>query len=322
MRKSYKLPLNTIVLLAVFIVSLGVSGVSLASDSVVIKKLDIKNKLLFLRNGDVWAYNFENKSEKRLTYCRNIRNYAVSADATKIAYVRDLKKLFIYDTESGVEDFIAETTTDASQPSFSPLGDKIALIGYTKDKVESRFSYFMKPVKQHVRHILIVNVKTKNIEDVTQDIPFQHSQVSWSPDGRWLSFASYRFGVLDKLNLFSSKNWSVYLMDLGNSKHKTTEISGGMSSVWLNNYQVVVSEGVAANVLSAYDVKTKTIKPMTMFQAGFSSPIFSFDGMNNEVVYYETGLGTDDTGLIRSHNIKTNKIEDVVMIAGVPLYVR
>jgi hypothetical protein len=116
-------------------------------------------------------------------------------------------------------------------------------------------------------------------------VAFPHSQVKWSPDGKWLSFASFRFGFFDKLYPFSDKKWGVYLMDLSNSKHKTTEISRGMSSVWLSSDQVVVSDGVAANVLSIYDIKTKTLKPSTMIQAGFSPALFALGGVNNEIVY-------------------------------------
>jgi hypothetical protein len=315
------LRLITVVLVSIVIVVFGVSGVSLASDATKIKKSDIQNKLLFLRNDDIWAYNVENKSEKRLTSSRDIRNYTVSADATKIAYIRALKKLYVYDTESGAETFIADVTTDASQPSFSPLGDKIALISHTKEEMDVRLSYFFKPVKERVRHIIIIDIKFKKIDDVTQDVPFPHSQVKWSPDGRWISFASFRFGFFDKLYPFSAKKWAVYLMDLSNSKHKTTEIGGGMSSVWISSDQVVISDGVAANVLSFYDIKTKTLKPSTMIQAGFSPALFTLGGMNNEIVYYETAEGPD-SGLIRSHNIKTNKTEDVVMDAAVPLYVK
>ena len=271
---------------------------------------------MFLRNDDIWAYNFENKTEKRLTYYGDIRNYAISADATKLAYVRALKKLLVYDTESGVEDLIAELVTDASQPSFSPSADKIALIGLTKEPVEFRFSYFQKPVMQRVRHILIVDVKTKNVEDVTRDIPFQHSQVCWSPNGRWLSFASYRFGILDKLNPFSSKSWSVYLMDLSDSSHKTIEISGGMNSAWLNKDQIIVLEGI-------YNVGTKTItdKPAATYPAGLS-PLF-YGGVNNEVVYYEvTPADPDENALIRSRNLQTNQTEDVVKNVNAPQYVK
>ncbi len=317
----YKLRLIAVVLVIICIVAFGGIGVSPASDSTIIKKSDIQNKLLFLRNDDIWAYNVENKSEKRLTNYGDIRNYTVSADATKIAYIRSLIKLYVYDTESGVENLIAELTTDASQPSFSPLGDKIALISHSKEQMDVRLSYFFKPVRERVRHVIIVDIKSNKIDDVTQDVPFPHSQVKWSPDGRWLSFASFRFGFFDKLYPFSDKKWGVYLMDLSNSKHKTIEIGGGMGSVWLSSYQVVVSDGVASNVLSVYDIKTKTLKPSTMIQTGFSPALFTLGGMSNEIVYYETAEGPDD-GLIRSHNIKTNKTEDVVLDAAVPLYVK
>lgn len=316
MRKSAKLLLRLIISAFTIIICVGIGSYSIARDAVKINKSDIKNKLMFLRNDDIWAYNFENKTEKRLTYYGDIRNYAISADATKLAYVRALKKLLVYDTESGVEDLIAELVTDASQPSFSPSADKIALIGLTKEPVEFRFSYFQKPVMQRVRHILIVDVKTKNVEDVTRDIPFQHSQVCWSPNGRWLSFASYRFGILDKLNPFSSKSWSVYLMDLSDSSHKTIEISGGMNSAWLNKDQIIVLEGI-------YNVGTKTItdKPAATYPAGLS-PLF-YGGVNNEVVYYEvTPADPDENALIRSRNLQTNQTEDVVKNVNAPQYVK
>ena len=321
MRICYKLRLFIFVLVSIFIVDLGVFRVSVGGDSVKIKKPDISNKLLFLRNEDIWAYNPENKSEKRLTYAGNIRNYAVSADATRMAYIR-LKNLYVYNTESGVEEFIAAVSTDVSQPSFSPLGDKIALISHTKEEVEVRISYFSKPVKERVRHIFIADLKTKNFEDVTPDIPYGHSAVSWSPDGRWLSFASFRFGFIDLIDPSSHKGWSVYLMDLNSSKHKTSKICDGMISVWRTSDQVVVSDdGVGTSVLSIYDIKTKTLKPSTLIRAGFSPAKFTLGGINNEIIYYETADGSDN-GLIRSHNAKTDKTDDVVMNARVPLYVK
>jgi hypothetical protein len=52
---------------------------------------DIKHKLLFLRNGDIWAFDFEKRSEVPITKSKNITNYYVSFDAGKIAYLKELK---------------------------------------------------------------------------------------------------------------------------------------------------------------------------------------------------------------------------------------
>jgi len=319
MLKRIKLPF---IIATVILVLTTAFGPTVVHASAPVGSYNIRNKLLFLRNDDIWTFDIVQRTELQLTHSGNIRNYCVSADANKIAYVKGLKKLYVYDVASGSEQFITDTETDASQPSFSPLGDKVALISLIKEKVQVRFNYFTEPVQQRVRHIWIADLKTKSMMDVTPGVPFQHSEVRWSPDGRWLSFASFRIGMLEMLSLNAKSVWKVYLMDLNDPKHKTIEIGGGMSSVWLNSDQVVVSEGVAANVLSIYDVKTKTKKPATMFRAGFSAPTFSFGGLNNDVVYYEVILDADGDGMIRSHNIQSNKTDDIVKNASAPLFVK
>jgi WD40 repeat protein len=157
--------------------------------------------------------------------------------------------------------------------------------------------------------------------DVTLNIPYHHSDVKWSPDGRRLSFASYRVGK----DPFASKKWQVFVMELNNPSHKTTAVSDrGMSSVWLNNEKIVVSEGVATNTLSIYDIKTNIKKPFSAIRAGSSAPRFSLSGSHNEVIYYEE-IATPEghsAALIRSYNTHSDKTEDVVKDAGVPWYVK
>src|SRR6185369_8640125 len=237
-------------------------------------------------------------------------------------YFKNNKKLYLYNMKTGTEEFITEAATDATQPSLSPSCDKIAFVALTKDKLQVKMSNFVKPVKKTVRHVWIADVKSKKVVDVTKDLPFPHSQVNWSPDGRWLSFASYRWEPRDLSDPSFNMKWKVYLMDLISPNYKTLEIGGGRSSVWLNNDQVVLADGVAANVLTIYDVKTKSKKPASLFKAGFSTPIFSLGGENNEVIYYEVMLDDEDNGGIRSYNIKSNKTEDIVKGASVPRYIK
>ncbi len=291
-------------------------------NSAQISSQNLKNNLLFLRGRDIWAYNIEKHTKIQLTDTRNITNYTASSDASIIAYFKNNKKLYLYNIKTGTEEFITEASTDATHPSLSPSCDKIAFVALTKDKLQVKMSNFVKPVKKTVRHVWIVDVKSKKVVDVTKDLPFPHSHVNWSPDGRWLSFASYRWEPRDLSDPSFNMKWKVYLMDLNSPNHKTQEIGGGSSSVWLNNNQVVLSDGVAANVLTIYDVKTRSKKPASLFKAGLSTPIFSLGGENNEVIYYEVMLDDEDNGGIRSYNIKTNITEDIVNGASAPRYIK
>lgn len=314
-----------LLIVAVILVEL-ISGnivvASSKSETIQGNTLDLKNKLLFLRYRDIWAHDFEKQTDIQLTHSKSITNYAVSSEASKIAYFKNNKTLYLFDIKTGAEEFIAEAATDSSQPSISPNGDKITFVAFSKNKILVKMSNYTKGVKKAVRHIWIVDVKTKNVVDVTKNLPFSHSQVNWSPDGRWLSFASFRWIPQDLSNPYHIKNWKVYLMDLKTPEYKTQEIGGGSSSLWLNNNQVIVSDGVAANVLTIYDVNTKSKTPTTMFKAGFSAPVFSFGGINNEMVYYEAILNSDGDGLIRSYNTQSQKTKDVVPDASVPRYIK
>lgn len=297
---------------------------------------DIKHKLLFLRNGDIWAFDIENQSEVQITKSKHITHYCVSFDASKIAYLKELKKLYVFDMATGAEEFITDIAVDASQPSFSPLADKIALISLSKKEFEvgskidtttlsnelkAYASEMTKPRKEKVRHVWIVDIKTKSLVDVTSDVPYQHSQLKWSPDGSRLSFASYRVGK----DAYAGNKWQVYVMELNNPNHKTTVVSdSGMSSAWINNEEIVVSEGVATNTLSIYNIKTKIKKPFAAIRTGSSTPRFTLGGSQNEVIYYEefaTPEGHRDA-LIRSYNTHSDKAEDVVKDAVVPWYVK
>jgi Tol biopolymer transport system component len=305
----------------------------LANHAALADQHNIKNNLLFLRHGDIWAFDVEKKTEHQLTFNKQITNYCASADARKLAYVKELKKLYVYDLATGIEEFIAEVATDASQPSFSPLADKIALISPSKKEFEVGFkidtttlskelkaqvSNLTKPRKEKVRHAWIVDITTKSMVDITPDVPYQHSHVSWSPDGRRLSFASCRVGK----DVFAGNKWRVYVMELSNPKHDATAVNdSGMSSVWLNNEEIVVSEGIATNTLSIYDIKTKIKKPYSAIRAGSSAPRFSLGGSHNEIIYYEESNPGGDN-LIRSHNMLFDKTEDIVQNAGDPHYVK
>jgi hypothetical protein len=91
---------------------------------------------------------------------------------------------------AGAEEFIADIAVDVSQPSFSPLADKIALISLSKKEFEVSFKIdtttlskelqayareITKPRKEKVRHVWIVDIKTKSMVDITSDVPYQHS---------------------------------------------------------------------------------------------------------------------------------------------------
>jgi len=105
-------------------------------------------------------------------------------------------------------------------------------------------SSYNKALKETVRHIWLLDLKTHNKIDLTEDSPTQHSAPSWCPDGTKISFAK---GI-----------WDVYLRDM-TGPNRIIKVGPGYYSEWLDEKTIAVGnfESVTLYNLETMDKKSK-----------------------------------------------------------------
>lgn len=241
------------------------------SKFIIIQDISLKNKLLYLKNGDIWVTDPTAKSYQQLTMLNDVSNFTISYDLAKIVLVRNYKKLYIIDLITSKEEFLSDLETDMSSPSISPSNDKIVYI--SKSRKEFDISPFM---KDKVRHIWIIDVATKKSSDLTENSSIQYSTPKWSPDGGKISFTSMSM---------RSKGWKVYAVKADNNIEKNKkEVAEGFYSDWLDNKTLIIG---SSDKITFYNVNTlKKIKEFKL-ETGFFPAKFSFAPPNN--IYYEDG---------------------------------
>jgi len=229
------------------------------------KETFLKNKLLYIKTGNIWLFDPATKQNIQFIQANDVVNFSVSSDYNKIAAIKN-NKLYIINAKTNEEVFLMEVETDMSNPTISPTNDKVIYISESEKE-------FNKPqaATRKVRHIWIVDLNTKAKVDLTKDSPYHHTAVQWSPDGRWVSFASSR-----------GNGWRVYLMNMIDKKQSVKEIESGIFSSWLDNKTLAIGN---SHSIKIYDVRSlKQFREIKM-QPGFSPAKFAFAGDNN--LYYE-----------------------------------
>src|SRR6185369_8321472 len=85
---------------------------------------DVKGKLLYLKNHDVWSFDPISKNHKQITHSHKITNYSISSDGKKLVYVSN-NNMFIQNILSNKSVFLTNIEADMSSPSLSPANDTI-----------------------------------------------------------------------------------------------------------------------------------------------------------------------------------------------------
>jgi dipeptidyl aminopeptidase/acylaminoacyl peptidase len=222
---------------------------------------DLKGKIAFIKNGNVWIYDPHSKEMEPLTSTGEITNFNVSYDRNKIVLVKKNKKLYLLDLMTKKEDFLTEVETDMSSPALSPANDKIAYVS----KSEKYFA-ITPYLNEKVRHIWLFEIAKRKKIDLTSSSSAQHSAVSWSPNGSWLSF---------------SRDWKVCIMSTLHY-NQIKELASGGYSTWLDGQTMAIGDN---KKILIYDINSLERKREINFNAGFFPSKFILDGEGN--LFYE-----------------------------------
>ena len=229
-------------------------------------KTTLQKKLLYLKHGDIWVVDLPKSAPRKLTAKKDITNYCVSYDLSKIVYVRNFKKMYELDIATWKEKYLTDLEADMSNPSISPANDKVVYI--SNSLKEFHTSSFNKAYKETVRHLWLIDLKSLRKEDLTVDSPKQYSAPKWSPDGRRISFAS---GA-----------WNVYLKNMTNSNDNLIKVGEGYYSEWFDDNTLAVGSSESVNLYNIEKMKkTNELK----IQPAFAPAKFSL-GLSNDL-YYE-----------------------------------
>jgi len=260
----------------------------------------LKNKLLYLKNGDIWIADISKGIHEQLTAKKDITNYCISYDLTKMIFVRNFSSSYELDLVTGVEKHVTDLETDMSNPSISPVNDKVV---YTSKSLKEFYtSPINKAFKQRVRHLWLIDLKSRKKIDLTEDSPKQYSAPKWSPDGRRISF--------------TSSSWDVYIKNMVNSSEGIVKVGAGYFSEWLNEKTLAIGGPEAINV---YNIEKMEKINEAKFQPGFYPADFSF-GISNKL-YYEDQTENPDIDLSYV-NIETGQKGKIVEDAKNPLFVK
>lgn len=206
---------------------------------------ELKNKLLYLKDGNIWYQDPNQEIGQQLTTEGGISLFSISQDSSLILIAKG-RKLYFWDLIEGKLKYLNTATLDVTTPSISPAKDKIAYI--SKSKKEFQVSPYL---KRQTRHIWLLDLKSMKSKDITAEENAEFSNVQWSPDGNYLSFHSYR-----------DKAWKYYILKSGEPVSKAKEISEGLRLIWLNNKSVMVSlddKHMVNTIFKWIDIDTGTV---------------------------------------------------------------
>jgi len=263
-------------------------------------KIALQNKLLYLKNGDIWYMDISKRIPEKLTAKEDITNYCVSYDLTKMIYVRNFKKMYEQDITTGRGKYLTDLETDMSNPSLSPANDKVVYISYSLKEFFT--SPYNKAYHERVRHLWLIDLKSLQKIDLTEESPKQYSAPRWSPDGLRISFAS--------------SAWDVYIKKMSSFKNDSMKIGVGYYSEWLGNNILAVGGSSSVNLYSLDRMeKTGELK----MQPAFDPAKFSLAVSNN--LYYEDQ--TENANLDISYvNTATGQKGKVVEDARNPTFIK
>lgn len=273
------------------------------------------------RQQDVWIYDFANHSSERITTESSTDNFPLWI-GDEIYFVSDRDEneklnLWVYDTGSGGETQVTRhtefdvmwpsrgvggvvyenggyiyhldpATKESRKLSITVTGDRPYTAPYFKNVSDDVESFDISPSGKRVvfgarGEIFTVPAENGNIRNVSQTPTHRERGVSWSPDGKWISFFSDLSG-----------NYDLYVMPSDRSAEPTRLVSG--DAVWMDGVQWSPdSKSVAwsdnMNRLRAMDVTSQRLVEIDQTGAGALND-FSWSGDSKWIGYAKNSPNT------------------------------
>ena len=138
-----------------------------------------------------------------------------SSDGSRAAFVQTVaghEQIFLVDVDGETRQLTSDDmkgcTCGASDPAFSPDGERMAFSGFSSDGV----------------HIYVVNLRTERVRQVSRvpEPPRRATEPTWSPDGTTIAFTVGEYGAVEL--------WTVSLAD-GRQERIPTPVAGS-SPAW------------------------------------------------------------------------------------------
>ncbi len=132
---------------------------------------------------DLYLYDFQEKSLKRLTFGKRLRDPDFSPDGKSLVAVENQtgeNRIIVYDLDSGLSEPIdwTDSTMMFSHPRWSPDGQSIVVSGW----------------KNGLNGLYLLHLNLKKIIPLVQD-HFMYLTPTWYPDGKKILFSSDRTGI-------------------------------------------------------------------------------------------------------------------------------
>ncbi len=190
------------------------------------------------------------------------------------------------------------------------------MIGYSAGPIKKATHYLTPTYGQYVRHVWLLDIKSKKLLDLTPESPYHHMFVSWSPDGRWVSYTSF---VNPWWTFFVDTDWEVYIMEVDDKNHLPFKVGKGRQSQWIDNNKLVISDG---NIVKLYDIQTKNVvKEFKVHdQRGFG---YYSIGKSIETLFYASYAGGEgEVSKVKMFDLKSRKTKELIYNAKNPTYIK
>ncbi|MEJ2207310.1 MAG: PDZ domain-containing protein, partial [Gemmatimonadota bacterium] len=270
------------------------------------------------RQQDVWTYDLANHTSQRITTESSTDNFPLWV-GDEIYFVSDRDQqqklnLWVYDPESGTRSQVTRFTEyDVMWPSrgvggivfenggylyhldpetretrkltITLTGDFPYRAPYRKNVADRVESFDISPSGKRVvfaarGELFTVPAENGNIRNISQTPAYRERGVTWSPDGRWISFFSDADG-----------NYDLYVVPSDRSEEPTRLVTGG--AVWMDGVQWSPdSEWIAwsdnRNRLRAMEVASRQLVEIDETTTGALSD-FSWSGDGRWIAYTRNG---------------------------------
>lgn len=189
------------------------------------------------------------------------------------------------------------------------------MIGLTASPMKKKIHFLSNTYGQLVTHVWLLDIKSKKLTDLTSDSPYRHLFANWSPDGKWISYATF---VDPWWTMFKNTEWEVYIMDFNNKSDLSHKIGKGSQSQWIDTSRLAVFD---ERLFKVYDLQAKRVVRELKVDDPCSSD-FAI-GKTIDTLFYKSMCGHEgERKKIKILDLKSRVQRELIFDAENPTYIR